>query len=69
VLVVEARLNLPDRSYVHVGQKAQVKIDTYDLSRYGGIDGAVINVTPDSTVPVDGPPSTSTPARRRRSAS
>lgn len=55
-LVVEARLNLTDRSYVHVGQKAQVKIDTYDFARYGGIDGEVINVAPDSTVPEQGAP-------------
>lgn len=55
-LVVEARLNLTDRSYVHVGQKAQVKIDTYDFARYGGIDGEVINVAPDSTVPEQGLP-------------
>jgi adhesin transport system membrane fusion protein len=50
-LVVEARLNVVDRGFVHVGQKAQVKIDTYDYARYGGIDGEVIAVAPDTTVP------------------
>lgn len=55
-LVIEARLNLVDRGFVHVGQKARVKIDTYDFSRYGDIDGEVISVAPDSTVPENGLP-------------
>ena len=52
----EARLGLLDRGFVHVGQKAQVKIDTYDYSRYGAIDGEVISVAPDSTIPENGLP-------------
>jgi adhesin transport system membrane fusion protein len=55
-LVVEARLNPMDRGFVRVGQKAVIKIDTYDYSRYGGIDGEVISVAPDSTVPESGAP-------------
>jgi len=50
-LVVEARLNPVDRGFVRTGQKATVKIDTYDYSRYGGIEGEVISVAPDSTIP------------------
>jgi len=55
-LVVEAKLNPMDRGFVRAGQKATVKIDTYDYSRYGGIEGEVIAVAPDSTVPETGSP-------------
>ncbi len=50
-LVIEARLNPIDRGFVSAGQKAVVKIDTYDFARYGGLDGKVQSVAPDSTVP------------------
>ncbi|TAL01087.1 MAG: HlyD family type I secretion periplasmic adaptor subunit [Rhodospirillaceae bacterium] len=55
-LVIEAKLNPMDRGFVRVGQKALVKIDTYDYARYGGIKGEVISVAPDSTVPESGQP-------------
>ncbi|MDX2223057.1 MAG: HlyD family type I secretion periplasmic adaptor subunit, partial [Rhodospirillaceae bacterium] len=55
-LVVEARLNPMDRGFVRAGQKASVKIDTFDYARYGSIDGEVISVAPDSTVPENGMP-------------
>jgi len=45
-----------DRGFVRVGQRALVKIDTYDYARYGGIKGDVISVAPDSTVPESGQP-------------
>jgi|APTNR8051073442_1049403.scaffolds.fasta_scaffold14889_2 adhesin transport system membrane fusion protein len=48
-LVVQARLHPVDRGYVHVGQPALVKISTYDFVRYGGLDGTVRYVAPDST--------------------
>lgn len=55
-LVVEARLNPMDRGFVQEGQSAIIKIDTYDFVRYGGIDGEVVSVAPDSTVPDNAPP-------------
>lgn len=55
-LVVEARLNPMDRGFVKEGQDATVKIDTYDFVRYGGIEGRVISVAPDSTIPENAPP-------------
>lgn len=55
-LVIETKLNPTDRGYVAVGQKAQVKISTYDFARYGGLDGTVIQVAPDSTTGEDGNP-------------
>ena len=41
---------------MRAGQKTTVKIDTFDYARYGGIEGEVISVAPDSTVPDSGPP-------------
>ena len=55
-LVIEARLNPVDRGYVQVGQSAVVKISTYDFIRYGGLDGEVIQVSPDSLLSDDGAP-------------
>lgn len=48
-LQIEARLNPADRGYVVVGQKAVVKISAYDFTRYGGLDGIVVMVAPDTT--------------------
>jgi adhesin transport system membrane fusion protein len=55
-LVVEAKLNPIDRGFVRAGQKTTVKIDTFDYARYGGIEGEVISVAPDSTTPETGQP-------------
>lgn len=55
-LVVEAKLNPVDRGYVTEGQAATVKISTYDFTRYGGLDGAVIRVAPDSSTDENGAP-------------
>jgi adhesin transport system membrane fusion protein len=55
-LVIEAKLRPVDRGYVQVGQKATAKISTYDYSRYGGLDGEVIQVAPDSSTEQDGTP-------------
>ena len=48
-LVIQAKLNPTDRGYVTEGQSAMVKISTYDFARYGGLEGTVIQVAPDST--------------------
>lgn len=55
-LVVEAKLNPIDRGYVTEGQAATVKISTYDFARYGGLEGQVIRVAPDSSTDEDGAP-------------
>lgn len=55
-LVVEARLSPVDRGYVREGQKATIKISTYDYARYGGLNGEVTLVAPDSTTPEQGQP-------------
>jgi adhesin transport system membrane fusion protein len=55
-LVVLARLDPTDRGYVHAGQPALVKITTYDFVRYGGLEGRVVQVAPDSTMDGRGQP-------------
>ncbi|MCA1941444.1 MAG: HlyD family type I secretion periplasmic adaptor subunit, partial [Caenispirillum bisanense] len=50
-LIIEARLNPADRGYVREGQPATVKVSTYDYARYGGLEGVVTHVAPDSTTP------------------
>ncbi|MCH8149606.1 MAG: HlyD family type I secretion periplasmic adaptor subunit, partial [Planctomycetes bacterium] len=47
-LVVEARLNPNDVGYVRIGQPAVVKINTYDVARYGSLDAEVIYISADS---------------------
>lgn len=47
-LVVEARLSPVDRGYVQEGQKAVVKISTYDFVRYGSLDGVVERIAADT---------------------
>jgi len=54
MLVIEARLNPQDVGYVKAGQRAVVKISTYDFIRYGGLDAEVVMVSPDSLQDEDG---------------
>ena len=53
-LVISAKLSPADRGYVDVGQAAKVKVTTYDYSRYGGLDGRVIQVAPDTSADKNG---------------
>lgn len=55
-LVVEARLRPADRGFVDVGQDATVKISTYDFVRFGGLDGTVVRISPDSNLDEQGRP-------------
>ena len=49
-LIIEVKLLPRDISYIKVGQKASVKLDTYDFSIYGGFDGKVDYISPDTIV-------------------
>jgi len=55
-LVVKAKLNPTDRGYVHEGMKTTVKVSTYDYARYGGLNGTVVLVAPDSSADEKGNP-------------
>jgi membrane fusion protein, adhesin transport system len=56
VLVIDAKLNPTDRGYVKMGQRAVVKISTYDFVRYGGLEGEVILLAPDASTSENGIP-------------
>jgi adhesin transport system membrane fusion protein len=55
-LLVETRLRPADIAFVHVGQRAVVKISTYDFSIFGGLEGKIEHVSADSIVPQQGEP-------------
>ncbi len=55
-LVIEAKINPTERGFITEGQKAVVKISSYDFARYGGLDGEVIRVGADSSTDEDGTP-------------
>lgn len=55
-LVVEAKLQTQDIGYVKAGQSALIKLNSTDALRFGGMDGTVTNVSPDTLVTEQGTP-------------
>ncbi|ORM67018.1 secretion protein HlyD [Pantoea rwandensis] len=47
-LLIEARLSPRDIAFIHPGQRAVVKISAYDYAIYGGMDGVVESISPDT---------------------
>lgn len=47
-MVVEAKISPRDVAFIHPGQKALVKITAYDYSIYGGLEGEVTMISPDT---------------------
>lgn len=47
-LMVEARISPRDIAFIHPGQRATVKITAYDYAIYGGLDGEVSSISPDT---------------------
>ncbi|RFB05094.1 HlyD family type I secretion periplasmic adaptor subunit [Parvularcula marina] len=47
-IAVEAKIAPKDRAKVYTGLKAIVKVSAYDFTRYGGMEGEVIEVSPDA---------------------
>ncbi len=47
-LLVEARVRPADIAFVKIGQPASVKIDAYDYTIYGWLDGKVSYISPDT---------------------
>ncbi|RXR29455.1 HlyD family type I secretion periplasmic adaptor subunit [Sphingobium fluviale] len=47
VVMVEARVAPKDRGNIHPGLPARIKISAYDSAIYGGLDGVVVDVSPD----------------------
>jgi hemolysin D len=50
VLEVEAMISNRDIGFVHPGQDAQIKVDTFNFTRYGVLHGKVLGVSSDSIV-------------------
>jgi len=49
-LIIEAKLQPSDISFVHKGQLAAIKLDAYDYSIYGIFHGTVKYISPDSII-------------------
>ncbi|HRH17052.1 MAG TPA: HlyD family type I secretion periplasmic adaptor subunit [Aquabacterium sp.] len=47
-LVLEAKVHPKDIAFIHPGQAATVKLTAYDFAVYGGLDGVVENISPDT---------------------
>jgi hemolysin D len=47
-LVIEAMVQNKDVGFIHAGQTARIKVDAFNFTRYGLIDGKVLNVTRDA---------------------
>ncbi|WP_073521922.1 HlyD family efflux transporter periplasmic adaptor subunit [Pseudomonas fluorescens] len=47
-LLIEARVSPRDIAFIHPDQVAKVKITAYDYAIYGGMDGKVVTISPDT---------------------
>lgn len=47
-LMIEARISPRDIAFIHPGQKALVKISSYDYAIYGGLEGEVVSISPNT---------------------
>jgi hemolysin D len=49
-LEIEAMVSNRDIGFVHAGQEAEIKIDTFNFTRYGLLHGQVLNVSQDAII-------------------
>lgn len=49
-LEIEAMVNNHDIGFVHAGDEVQIKVDTFDFTRYGLLHGKVLSISSDSIV-------------------
>jgi adhesin transport system membrane fusion protein len=47
-LLIEARISPRDIAFIHPGQEALVKISAYDYAIFGGMDGEVVTISPNT---------------------
>ena len=47
-LEIEAMVSNRDIGFVHAGQEAEIKVDTFSFTRYGLLHGKVLNVSQDA---------------------
>jgi hemolysin D len=50
-LEIEAMISNQDIGFVHAGQRAEVKVDTFNFTRYGLLHGTVVSVSRDAVEP------------------
>lgn len=55
-LVIDAKLNPADRAFVTIDQPVMVKLSTYEYAIFGGLEGKVIMVAPDTSIDEQGEP-------------
>ncbi|MBT3551569.1 MAG: HlyD family type I secretion periplasmic adaptor subunit [Rhodospirillaceae bacterium] len=55
-LIVEAQLQTQDIGFVQAGQNVMVRLASADANRFGGLEGEVISVSPDTLLTPDGVP-------------
>ncbi len=55
-LKVEARISTQDIGHIHIGQKANVKVLTFDYSQYGTIQGVIQQISPTTFSDEEGVP-------------
>ena len=55
-LRVEARVSTGDVGHVAPGQPVQIKVQTYDYSRFGKVDGQIAQLSPTTFLDADGRP-------------
>jgi hemolysin D len=49
-LEIEAMVSNRDIGFVHAGQDAEIKVDTFNFTRYGLLHGAVLSISPDAII-------------------
>ena len=55
-LIVEAQLQTQDIGFVQAGQDVMIRLASADANRFGGLDGEVISVSPDTLLTPEGVP-------------
>jgi adhesin transport system membrane fusion protein len=53
-LLVEAKIMPADIAFLHLGQKAMVKVTAYDYSIYGGLKGSILDISADTMTEPNG---------------
>lgn len=48
-VLMQARISSRDIGFVHVGQKVIVKADAFDYGRFGGVEGHIARISPESS--------------------
>ena len=54
IMLVEAKVRPADIAYLHPGQNAKVKFTAYDFAIFGGLDGQVVHISPDTIMDDEG---------------